>query len=223
MTTLYRSLSPLSLKSSIISFCPGMVVVISDDAPMISAPMASASLINVSVFDPNLVEIWYTISSNPTKHFLQNNTEEYLNGIIWANLPQGPFEIYFYANDSAGNIGNQNISLYDYHSKVILMDFTADWCESCREKAETAEQFYQQYKDKEFMYILIVIDGDPAIWADTYGLTFPVLDDNNRIIYNIYSKTSIPLPHVLDRNSTIRYKKEGWNRSEVEEEIKKYL
>ena len=103
------------------------------------------------------------------------------------------------------------------------MDFTADWCTPCREKAETAEQFYQNYKDKGFMYILIVIEGNPAIWADTYGLTFPVLDDNNQSIYNIYRKAGIPLPHVLDRNCTIRYKKEGWNKSEVEEEINKYL
>ena len=126
-------------------------------------------------------------------------------------------------NFTAKNQNNQDVSLYDFHGKVILMDFTADWCEPCREKAQTAEQFYQKYKDKGFMYILIVIEGDPAVWAYTYGLTFPVLNDNSQTIYNIYRKTSIPLPHVLDRNCMIRYKKEGWNKSEVEELINKYL
>lgn len=126
-------------------------------------------------------------------------------------------------NFTAKNQNNQNVSLYDFHGKVILMDFTADWCTECRAKAETAEQFYQKYKDKGFMYILVVIEGSASIWANTYGLTFPVLDDNSRAIYNIYQKTSIPLPHVLDRNGTIRYKKEGWNKSEVEEIISKYL
>jgi len=126
-------------------------------------------------------------------------------------------------NFSAKNQNSQDVSLYDFHGQVILIDFTADWCGPCREKAETAEQFYQKYKDKGFIYILIVIEGDPAIWAYTYGLTFPVLNDNSQTIYNIYRKTSIPLPHVLDRNCTIRYKKEGWNKSEVEEIINKYL
>jgi peroxiredoxin len=73
------------------------------------------------------------------------------------------------------------------------------------------------------VYILIVIEGNPKVWADTYGLTFPVLDDNSKNIYNQYKKADIPLPHVLDRNGTIRYKKMGWNKSEVEAEIEKYL
>jgi len=126
-------------------------------------------------------------------------------------------------NFSAKDQNNNNVSLYDYHGKVILMDFTADWCTSCREKAETAEQFYQSYKNRGFMYILIVIEGSASLWASTYGLTFPVLDDNSQAIYNIYRKGSIPLPHVLDHNCTIRYKKEGWNKAEVEDAIKKYL
>jgi len=127
------------------------------------------------------------------------------------------------ANFTARDQNNQNVSLYGNFGKVILIDFTADWCTSCREKAETAEQFYQDYKDKGFMYILIVIEGNPSLWADTYGLTFPVLDDNNQDIYKLYGLGSIPLPHILDRNGTIRYKKEGWNKDEVVEIINKYL
>jgi peroxiredoxin len=126
-------------------------------------------------------------------------------------------------NFSGRDQGNALVSLADFHGWVVLFDFTADWCTPCREKAETAEAFYQKYKDGGFMSILIVIDGVHTVWAETYGLTFPVLDDRSQTIYNQFRKNAIPLPHVLDRNGTIRYKAEGWNKSEVEDIIAKYL
>ncbi|MFX1427169.1 MAG: hypothetical protein ACFFBE_12010 [Promethearchaeota archaeon] len=58
-------------------------------------------IISVSVSDPNLDSIWFkigTIFSN-----LNNHIEQQINYIIWENLPQGEFQLYIYANDSAGN------------------------------------------------------------------------------------------------------------------------
>lgn len=125
----------------------------------------------------------------------------------------------FTAKDQNGNF----VSLYSSHGKVVLLDFAADWCTDCRAKAETAEEFYQKYKDRGFAYFLVIIEGNPSTWATTYKLTFPVLDDNSQAIYGLFRKSSIPLPHVFDRNMTIRYKREGWNKAEVEAVIAKYL
>ncbi|MFX1238302.1 MAG: hypothetical protein ACFE8P_11355, partial [Promethearchaeota archaeon] len=53
----------------------------------------------VCIFDTNLHYSWYTIGSNPTKHFFT------LNGTIatWPDLLEGIIIITFFANDTAGN------------------------------------------------------------------------------------------------------------------------
>jgi len=94
--------------------------------PLNNTYWSEPPLIKVSAFDVNLDKIWYNISGIPIKEFLQNDTAEYLNDNIWANIPQGPFEIHFYANDSAGNIGNQNISLNKHEGMWLLSPFIID-------------------------------------------------------------------------------------------------
>ncbi|MFX1499855.1 MAG: NosD domain-containing protein [Promethearchaeota archaeon] len=119
-------------KSGIIDYLPiwddgdSIKPIITINSPQDGTYWDGVPLINVSVFDANLDKIWYTVSNNTTKVFLQNNIEEYLDDTLWGNLPNGPFEIYFYANDSTGNIGNQNLTLYKHIGMWALSPFIID-------------------------------------------------------------------------------------------------
>ncbi|MFX0007373.1 MAG: hypothetical protein ACFFAV_11695, partial [Candidatus Hermodarchaeota archaeon] len=67
-----------------------------------------APTINVIVMDSYLHTIWYRVLG--TNIILLNNTDQQLNSNIWENLPEeGEFTIYFYANDTSGNINNFSI------------------------------------------------------------------------------------------------------------------
>jgi len=127
------------------------------------------------------------------------------------------------ADFTALDQNGQPVSLYDYFGKVVLIDFSADWCGPCQNEAQKAESLYQLHKSKGFEMLTIMIDGSPSTWAATYGLTFSVLDDNAWTLWAIFGEGSIPLNIVLDRNMTIRYKRAGYYESEISTAIKKYL
>lgn len=127
------------------------------------------------------------------------------------------------ADFSAKNQSAQNVTLYEHFGKVILIDFSADWCGPCRDEAGSLERRFQDNKDKGFQIITILISGSPADWANEYKLTFPVLDDTSESLWNIYGEGYVPLNIVLDRNMTIRYKQAGYSESTIIDTIKKYL
>jgi hypothetical protein len=71
--------------------------------------------------------------------------------------------------------------------------------------------------------LTILIDGSTLEWATQYALTFSVLDDDAEVLWAIFGEGAIPLNIILDRNMTIRYKREGYYESEVVTAIRKYL
>jgi hypothetical protein len=79
--------------------------------------------INITVFDSYLDTLWYSVEGSTIT--LYNNTQVSLNLTIWDNLPdEGEFLIYFYANDSAGNMNNTIVyTLYkDIRAPIITIN-----------------------------------------------------------------------------------------------------
>jgi len=124
---------------------------------------------------------------------------------------------------TAKDQNNQDVSLSDYSGSVILFNFSADWCGPCRDEAPHLETLYNEYKDRGFQVITLLTSGSPSSWAQTYNLSFPVVNDNNKTIWDIYGEGYIPLNIIVDRNFVIRYKEAGFNETDIRAIIEQYL
>lgn len=127
------------------------------------------------------------------------------------------------ADFSALNQNNQNVSLYDFFGQIVLINFSADWCEPCRSEASQLNSLFTLYRERGFHIITVLINGDNALWANEYSLEFPVLDDRIQSIYQIYRTGYIPLNILINRNGHILYKDNGYNQYIIEDWIKKFL
>jgi hypothetical protein len=65
---------------------------------------ASAPNYNLSIVEPNLESMWYSIDDGTTNNSITQLTGT-INQIIWDTMPYGNIILGFYARDYAGNIG----------------------------------------------------------------------------------------------------------------------
>jgi peroxiredoxin len=107
------------------------------------------------------------------------------------------------------------VSLYADLGSVVLIEFSADWCGSCRAEAAKLEALYQTYKDRGFQVLTVLVDGSAAAWASEFGLTTPVVEDTTRSLWSLYGGGWLPVNIVLDRTMVIRYKEIDYDEAAI--------
>jgi len=68
-----------------------------------------APTFNVSIKDPNLDSMWYTLNNGMQK--VPFSTNETINQGLWDVLSDGLIDITFYANDTAGNVNSSSVTV----------------------------------------------------------------------------------------------------------------
>jgi thiol-disulfide isomerase/thioredoxin len=97
------------------------------------------------------------------------------------------------------------LSLWQLSGYTIVMDVSTIWCAPCQEIAADAEETYLEYLEKfdgKFIYLTILpenLEGDNPeledlnLWADTFGLTSPVVADPDKTYtYDLVSDGTYP-------------------------------
>jgi peroxiredoxin len=107
-----------------------------------------------------------------------------------------------------------DVALADFTGKVILLDFWATWCTSCREGLAELDQLHRQYRDNGFTVIAISVDTSAervAAFLNKRPVGFPVVTDTQGTVAEAYCFSGLPAAFLINRDGVIvrRYRGSG--------------
>lgn len=131
----------------------------------------------------------------------------------------------FELKDSNGRIWR----LSDLKNKVVLLNFWASWCDSCKEENPSIQRLIDVEKGNDgFVFISVLFRDNPSKameYMKANGFTFPVLIDDKGIAAQ-YGIRGVPETFIIDKKGIIREKITGpitWDTPEVRAAINKLI
>lgn len=101
----------------------------------------------------------------------------------------------------------EEITPEDWEGKVVLVNFWASFCISCKDEARELEEVWQYYKDSGEVLFLGVAWSDTEKAArgymEEYGITYFNGPDLKHRITDAYRMEAVPETYVIDRNGII--------------------
>ena len=120
----------------------------------------------------------------------------------------------FTLTDMEGN----NVSLSDYKGNVIIINFWATWCGTCKFEIPDLIDLYKKY-DGDVVVLGISLDYDgPTVvppFANQYGINYPVLYGDSNIAGAYGNVTGIPTTFIIDRDLNLYRRYVGYRPAEV--------
>jgi peroxiredoxin len=101
----------------------------------------------------------------------------------------------------------ETVKLSSLKGKKVMLNFWATWCPPCKAEMPDLEKLYKQ-KDEDLVILAVNIDPqlDVKGFADEYGITFPILLDDDDSVNEAYQILSIPTTYFIDRKGNIQTK-----------------
>lgn len=107
----------------------------------------------------------------------------------------------------------KKIALEDFRGKVLLLNFWAPWCASCRIELPALEALHRKYADAGLRIVGITEDTSEEGMrkaAQKSGLSYPLLIDREGKVADVFRVSGLPTTFIIDRTGVIRYRHAGF-------------
>lgn len=131
----------------------------------------------------------------------------------------------FELRDANGNMW----SLSDLGGKVVLLNFWATWCTTCKSEMPSKEALFQEMQGKPFQMLGVLFRDNPSnlqAYYRTQPVSIPTLISPGNEMAKLYGITGVPETFIIDKNGIVREKIVGprdWETPESIAMIQKYL
>ena len=117
--------------------------------------------------------------------------------------------------------------LSDLKGKVVLVNFWATWCDTCKEENPSLQKLIESEKDNRNFIAVTILYNDSVQNAVSYlkhnGFTFNVLIDDKKTSSD-YGITGVPETFILSRRGILERKIIGpvrWDTPDMKDALKK--
>jgi peroxiredoxin len=109
------------------------------------------------------------------------------------------------ANFTLTDLLGKSWTLQALHGKVVLVNFWATWCQPCRKEMPDLDALYQKFKDQGLV-ILAISDEEAGKINELLAekrVSYPILLDPGRKVYELFRLDGIPKSFVYDRDGKL--------------------
>ena len=115
-------------------------------------------------------------------------------------------------------ITGESLALDQLKGKVVVLSLFATWCGPCNaELPHVEKELWQTFRGRGLVVLAIAREeGADKLrpFASKLGLTFPLLPDQDRKIFNLFATSYIPRLYVIGADGRIKFQSVGFDEGE---------
>ena len=110
------------------------------------------------------------------------------------------------------DVHGNTVTLDSLKGKVVLLNFWAPWCRSCKEELPDLDGLHKKYSSRGFTVLSICIERSVSAVSEHLQkrpVTFPVLVDKDGKVSETYFFSGLPASFLIGKDGTIRHRHVG--------------